>query len=82
MTVLAETRVPGDVGRVEILPVPTGFAFRIEGPTLRASTFSIKEGRLEPTPVPRTAKPVCTLTGAGVTPVKKPWSLSDGCGGE
>jgi hypothetical protein len=81
LTVLAEARVSGDVRRVDILPVPTGFAFRIEGPTLRASTFSIKEGQLEPILVQRTAKPVCTLTGAGGTPLKKPLSLSGECAG-
>jgi len=81
LAILAETKVAADVRRLEILGVPNGFAFRIDGPTTRIATYSIKDGHLAPSVPPRTAKSSCTLTGAGAVPLAKPMALSDGCPG-
>ena len=81
LAILAEAKLAADVRRLEIVPVPTGFAFRVDGPTTRSATYAIKDGRLEPSLLPRTAKSTCTLTGAGAAPASRPVPFPAGCPG-
>lgn len=65
LAVLGEARISGDLGRLEILQTGPSFAYRIDPGAGKGATFALREGRLEPAPVPRTARAVASLTGRG-----------------
>jgi hypothetical protein len=81
LTVLAETKVAADLRRVEIVPVPTGFVFRIDGVTTRPATYAIRDGQLQPAVAPRAAQSTCVLTGSGAAATLKPVPFPAGCAG-
>ena len=80
LAVLGRVPVEGDVRRLDVLTIGTGFAYRIDRGS-PATTFRLADGRLEASIVPRAAHGAVTLTGTGVLPNSSPRALPGGCGG-
>jgi tetratricopeptide (TPR) repeat protein len=70
LALLGEARTSGDLGRLEILQAGPSFAYRIDpgAGAGKGTTFTLREGHLEPAPAPRTARTVASLTGKGAAP--------------
>jgi len=80
LTTLDRVHVEGDLRRLDIIGIGSEFAYRVDRGS-SATVFRLSNGRLGAIPVPHTARPAVTLTGAGAFSTVSPQPLPDGCAG-
>ena len=81
LAVLGEVRSSRDVGRFDILQAGSGFAYRIDPAAGNGMALALRDGQLEPKPVPHTTA-VATLTGKGAWPVAATRLPGPSCNGK